>query len=560
MHLLRTGPAAWALVDLAYSSARRGTRGRHRRGCSRRWELVGEYPTSLSLPTLLDVDPGAARRGRPADRRRPALAAPPEERGNHTDEPACPPSRSGPTPTPSGPVTDLYQLTMMAGYAASGMADEPATFELFVRQAAAEPGLPGLRRAGAGGRRPAAAGVLGRAGRGDPRAGPRSRDVDPAFFDGLLDAPVRGRRLGGARGDGRLPGRDPAPGRGPAGPGAVGRDVPAGVARLSDAGGVEGRPDRRGGARAGRCYDFGARRGHGPHAGLLAARSAYLAGFDGDQPRRGRPAAGHPVRRARWPIPGSSRSTTEAEAFAAFARVFPGVDDAAGRHLRHARGRPPRRRDRAAGPGDPDRQRRPRRALARRPGRSSTSTAGGTVKILGSRRPRRVSDRRARRRGGARSTRFGVGTELITSRDAPALSMVYKLVELDGQGRIKLSPGKKTYPLAKQVYRRRDAQGPVSPATASPGPTRRPRGSRCSSRSFEAGQLVAPLPSLDAIRERCREQLAALPDASAGLDATRSIRGLQRRARGRGRRLASAVSVDPHRGRSRAMRPAAVDT
>ena len=28
-------------------------------------------------------------------------------------------------------------------------------------------------------------------------------------------------------------------------------------------------------------YDFGARRGHGPHAGLLAARAAYLAGFDG---------------------------------------------------------------------------------------------------------------------------------------------------------------------------------------------------------------------------------------------------------------------------------------
>ena len=54
---------------------------------------------------------------------------------------------------------------------------------------------------------------------------------------------------------------------------------------------------------------------------------------------------------------------------------------------------------------------------------------------------------------------FGVGTELITSRDAPALSMVYKLVEIDGEGRIKLSPGKKTYPMAKQVYRRRDGEG-----------------------------------------------------------------------------------------------------
>src|SRR5439155_21836550 len=54
---------------------------------------------------------------------------------------------------------------------------------------------------------------------------------------------------------------------------------------------------------------------------------------------------------------------------------------------------------------------------------------------------------------------FGVGTELVTSRDAPALSMVYKLVALDGAGRVKLSPGKRTYPLAKQVFRSRDERG-----------------------------------------------------------------------------------------------------
>ncbi len=67
---------------------------------------------------------------------------------------------------------------------------------------------------------------------------------------------------------------------------------------------------------------------------------------------------------------------------------------------------------------------------------------------------------------GAPIDAFGVGTELITSRDAPAISMVYKLVELDGKGRIKRSAGKKTYPMAKQVHRLRDASRGSSPSIA----------------------------------------------------------------------------------------------
>ena len=45
-----------------------------------------------------------------------------------------PPVSLWPDPEPSGPVTDLYELTMMAGYIASGMAGQRATFELFVRK------------------------------------------------------------------------------------------------------------------------------------------------------------------------------------------------------------------------------------------------------------------------------------------------------------------------------------------------------------------------------------------------------------------------------------------
>src|SRR5262249_26229540 len=119
---------------------------------------------------------------------------------------------------------------------------------------------------------------------------------------------------------------------------------------------------------------------------------------------------------------------------------------------------------------------------------------------------------------GAPFDAFGVGTELVTSRDAPALSLVYKLVELNGQGRIKLSPGKKTYPLGKQVHRQRDASGKFSrdfvTGAREPGDGEPPRvgGTR-------RGRVAAPLPRRDAIRARCRAQLAAPPDAPRGVAA-----------------------------------------
>ena len=60
---------------------------------------------------------------------------------------------------------------------------------------------------------------------------------------------------------------------------------------------------------------------------------------------------------------------------------------------------------------------------------------------------------------GAPIDSFGVGTRLDTSADAPTLDAVYKLQSYAGEPCRKRSPGKETWPGAKQVYRHYDTHG-----------------------------------------------------------------------------------------------------
>lgn len=62
-------------------------------------------------------------------------------------------------------------------------------------------------------------------------------------------------------------------------------------------------------------------------------------------------------------------------------------------------------------------------------------------------------------RNGARIDGYGVGTEMITAKPDAAISGVYKLVEDNDGGKIKLSEGKRSYPGNKQVYRILDKDG-----------------------------------------------------------------------------------------------------
>ncbi len=116
---------------------------------------------------------------------------------------------------------------------------------------------------------------------------------------------------------------------------------------------------------------------------------------------------------------------------------------------------------------------------------------------------------------GAPFDSFGVGTELSTSRDAPALGGVYKLVELEKNGRhepkMKLSEEKATYPYCKQVWRAVARDGSFAgdviaasdEAPVSDWPLLQP--------VMHDGCLLAPLPELAAAQQHAQQQLAALP-------------------------------------------------
>ncbi len=99
--------------------------------CSRDWTIVREIPTTLNPPTLLDIDPAAARGGE-ADASAPLRLLRPRRMRGRAMNPA-PPVSLWPDPEALGTLTDLYELTMMAGYYSAGMATRSATFELFVR-------------------------------------------------------------------------------------------------------------------------------------------------------------------------------------------------------------------------------------------------------------------------------------------------------------------------------------------------------------------------------------------------------------------------------------------
>jgi len=114
-------------------------------------------------------------------------------------------------------------------------------------------------------------------------------------------------------------------------------------------------------------------------------------------------------------------------------------------------------------------------------------------------------------RNGAKINGYGVGTEMITAKPVAAIPGVYKLVEDDGGAKIKLSPEKKTYPGKKQVYRVMGADGKCSHDILGleyEGIA----GTPLLEKVVKQGRRVTARRSLDEIRQYTLECVSKLPD------------------------------------------------
>ena len=107
---------------------------------------------------------------------------------------------------------------------------------------------------------------------------------------------------------------------------------------------------------------------------------------------------------------------------------------------------------------------------------------------------------------------FGVGTDLSTSRDAPALAGVYKLVELNGEPKQKLSEGKTTIPYCKQVWRKYDESGLMLGDEVKKVMSKSDEGKALLQIVMQNGEAIKPYPSLSDLQIYCQKQMKALPE------------------------------------------------
>ncbi len=364
-------------------------------------------------------------------------------------------------------LTDRYQLSMLAGYAAAGLAERRAVFELFVRE------LPACRRflvAAGVGRMVAALSAL-RFTEADLAWLDRDRVLGPvlarpavrALFEGLR---FRGRVLAVPEGRLCFPGEPLVRVEGTLAEAQlvetlllsiVNHDtrVASKAARIVIA--AQGRP----------CFEFGTRRTH-ERAAVDAARAAYVAGFAGTSNEEaartwGVPVTGTMAHAFVLAFAADDGEAGEELAFRSFGETFEAPSIALVDTFDTLRGVERAARamgDKLAGvrldSGD---------LAALAPLARARLDAAGHPKarlVLSNDLDEYAIS--ALLHDKVPADAFGVGTMAVCTPDAPALGAVYKVVALeDARGRLtavqKRAPGKGGTAGVKQVLRVRDGDG-----------------------------------------------------------------------------------------------------
>ena len=410
----------------------------------------------------------------------------------------------------NGLLTDLYELTMAAGYFESGKVEEKAVFEYTIRR------LPPHRNFILAAGLPQVVDYLLNlsftAEEIDYLRGlAQFRHVSPAFFDYLRDFRFTGDLFAIPEGTPVFPGEPVLTIRAPIAEAQIPETyVLSAVAFQSLVATKAARAVEVAGGRA--VVEFGTRRAHSPEAGVFGARAAYIGGCAGTSNtlagfRYGVPVMGTAAHSWIMSFP------CEMDAFRKLQRVLgestvqllDTYDTLEGA----------RRAAKLGGPlwgvrldsGDFDSLSRQVRAIL-----DEANLRDAKIMVSGDLDEYRI---RELVRAGAPVDAFGVGTQLAVSADAPNISAVYKLVEVEICGikrfTAKYSDDKTSFPGAKQVFR--DVARDVVARSGECG-----KGEALLRPIILGGRLIEPLPSLAQARERATQSIANLPSALRQLE------------------------------------------
>jgi len=410
---------------------------------------------------------------------------------------------------PAGLLTDLYQLTMAAGYFEAGKTGERATFELFVRR------LPPNRNfILAAGLQQAVEYLLALRFTSDEirylRGLPQFARTSAGFFDMLAELRFTGDLFAVAEGTPLFGGEPFLTLRAPLVEAQIAETYLLSMIGFQSM--IATKAARVVKAAMGRSVvEFGTRRAHSPEAGVLAGRAAYIGGCEGTSNTESGMRFGIPVfgtAAHSWVM----SFQHERQAFEQLQRLLgestvyliDSYDTIEGARRAAALGRPlwGVRLD----SGNPVEL-----APAVRKILDDAGLPDAKIMATGDLNEYKIHELIAAQ---APIDMFGVGTELATSADAPSLGVVYKLVELDQNGTarytLKLSEDKGTLPGAKQIFRyadrdvlARSSECPSCPEGAEPAEALlRP--------VIIGGRRVEPLPSAAETRKHAAESLARL--------------------------------------------------